>query len=302
MTIFIIFILFAAVLFLSAKLFNMKRQIRNITGQLENQKTHNGYLLSIDLADNDVEEMAVQVNEMLAKMQRIKADAHKKEAEIKSSIAVMSHDMRTPLTSVIGYLQLAEKNCREEETLQNIRIAKERADYCNKLIHDFFELSAAESGACQLKMQKVDISALLCEQILANYPNFEKKKITPVFEQKDKTFYVQADRELLERVIQNLISNSIKYSSGTVVFQLVREEEETAPAHEGGSIILTIANSIEQPVDAEKIFDRFYRADGARSLDGSGLGLYICRLFLERMGGTVSAECKEGMFVIRAEL
>lgn len=301
-TVFLILILFTAVFFLSVKLYSIKKQLQDISWQLKNQGEQDTHPLSIDFVDVDVVDMTVQINAMIEKMQLLHAQSRRKEAEIKSSIALISHDMRTPLTSVIGYLQLAEKSCKEKETLENIRIAKERADYCNKLVQDFFELSAAESEAYEFNMQKVDISALLCEQILADYPNFEKKKITPVFEQKDKAFYVQADVELLKRVLQNLITNSINYSSGTVVFQLSDEKGKEDFGKDADSVVLTISNSVKQQIDAEKVFDRFYRADSARSTGGSGLGLYICRRFIENMGGRIWAECGNGRFVISMKL
>lgn len=294
MTGFIIFILFAAVLFMSVKIYSVKKQIRNISEQLEKRETHCSYPIFIDFVDKDVEKMAVCINGMLEEMQNTEVKYRKKEAEIKSSIAVISHDMRTPLTSVIGYLQLAERNIKDEENLKNIRIALERAGYCNKLINDFFELSAAESGGYEPDMQKVNISAFLCEQILVNYPNFESKGITPVFEQQDETVYVRADKVLLERVISNLISNCIKHASGTIDFEL----------HDANTdkVALTVSNYIENPVDTNKIFDRLYREDASRSADGSGLGLYICKRFIEDMGGEIFAECRDNMLIITVRL
>lgn len=291
----VIFILCCVLLFLAVQLFDMKRQLRKIAEQLRSQLTRDENTpLSIEFIDRDINEMTILVNEMLERIQQTQAEAGKSEAALRASIALISHDMRTPLTSVIGYLQLAKKNCKDADTLRNIQIAEERAGYCNKLINDFFELSVADSGEYSLHMEKLDIGEILCEQILASYPNFEQKKITPEFEQAGRAIYINGDAELLERALQNLISNSIKYSSDRIVFSL-SEQVQT------GVVILKISNSVKQTIDTEHVFDRFYREDTSRSADGTGLGLYICRKFIQDMGGSIRALCENGVFTVEAK-
>ena len=293
--IFIIFILCWALLFLTMRLFNMKRQLRKITKQLHCQlERQEDAPLSIEFIDRDIEGMTILVNRMFERIQLTQAEAGKSEAALRASIALISHDMRTPLTSVIGYLQLAEKNCTDADTLKNIRIAEERAKYCNRLVNDFFELSVADSGEYSIHMEKIDISEMLCEQILANYPNFEQKKITPEFAQAGRAFYIDGDVELLERALQNLISNSIKYSSGRIVFSLSEQSQKE-------TVVLKVSNSVKRTIDTEHVFDRFYREDAARSTDGTGLGLYICRKFIEDMGGSIKASCVDEVFTVEAE-
>ena len=132
---------------------------------------------------------------------------------------------------------------------------------------------------------------MVCEEILANYPTFEKKGITPLFEQANDDIQVCADRKLLVRVIQNLISNGIKYSTGKMEFAVT----------EGQCVILDISNSISENLDTAKIFDKFYRADASRKGEGAGLGLYICRKLVEEMNGKISADKKNGTLTISIE-
>lgn len=293
--IFIIFMLCCALLFLIVQFLSMKRQLRRITKQLYRQlERQEDVPLSIEFIDRDIDEMTALVNEMFERIQLTQAEAGKSEAALRASIALISHDMRTPLTSVIGYLQLAEKNCTDADTLKNIRIAEERAKYCNRLVNDFFELSVADSGEYSIHMERIDIGEMLCEQILANYPNFEQKKITPEFAQAGKAFYIAGDAELLERALQNLISNSIKYSSGRIVFSLSEQSQKE-------TVVLKVSNSVKRAIDTEYVFDRFYREDAARSTDGTGLGLYICRKFIEDMGGSIRAFCENEVFTVEAE-
>lgn len=281
----IIVILIMVVSFLILKLYLVKHQMRKIVKQLEEPGEN---FISVDFVDRDLETVALKINENIDLLQRAKAEAVKGEQAMKSSVSMISHDMRTPLTSVIGYLQLAEKNCREKETLQDIKIALDRAKYSNKLVDDFFELSVIESNQYTPVVEKVNICEVVCEEILANYLEFEKKGITPLFEQADDVICVWADRKLLMRVIQNLISNGIKYSAGDMKFSVTQ----------GDKVVLSISNAISQFIDVERIFDKFYRADVSRSSEGMGLGLYICRKFIEEMQGNISAYSKEDMLTI----
>lgn len=273
----IIFILIIVVSFLIVKLCMLKRQLREMSLQLHEQEEGT---VSVDFVDKDLEELALHINEKLELLQKTKVDAAQNEQSMKTAISMISHDMRTPLTSVIGYLQLAEKSCADEETLQDIRIALERAKYSNKLVDDFFELSVVDSNQYTPVMEKINICDMVCEEILAHYLAFEKRGISPCFEQSDEEIYVWADRKLLSRVIQNLISNSIKYSTGKIEFLITENTDVT----------LTVTNSVSEEIDTERIFEKFYRTDASRKGDGAGLGLYICRKLVEEMGGDISAE------------
>lgn len=284
----IIVILIIVVSFLIIKLCLVKQQLRKMAEQMERQDE--GFV-SVDFVDKELEAVASNINEKLELLQKVKVDAAKNEQAMKTSISMISHDMRTPLTSVIGYLQLAEKNCKEDEILQDIRIALDRAKYANKLVDDFFDLSVVDSDRYTPVMETVNICEMVCEEILANYLAFEKKGITPLFEQADNEILVWADRKLLVRVIQNLISNGIKYSTGKMEFVIT----------EGEKVTLSISNSILESIDTEKIFDKFYRADASRKGEGAGLGLYICWKLVEEMNGNISACCCEGLLTIKIE-
>lgn len=284
----IILILIVAVSFLSVKLCLVKRQLRKIADQMHEQAE--GFV-SIDFVDKNLEEIALKINKNQERLQKIKVEATKNKQAMETSISMISHDMRTPLTSIIGYLQLAEKSCTDETTLQDIRIALDRAKYANKLVDDFFELSVVDSKQYAPVMEKVNLCEVVCEEILANYFKFEKKGITPLFEQADNEIQVWADRKMLARVVQNLISNGIKYSTGQMEFVIT----------EGKDVTLAISNSTMKPVDVEKIFDKFYRADASRKGEGAGLGLYICRKLVEEMKGKISAQNMKDKLTITIE-
>ena len=193
---------------------------------------------------------------------------------------------------MIGYLQLAEKNCKEGEILQEIRIALERAKYCSRLVNDLFEVSVIDLGTDAPDFENVNLCQVVCEEILAAHPQFEDRGITPIFEQADEDIFVWADPRQLTRVVQNLISNAVKYSAGKVDFSVIQ----------GKRVLLVVTNDLCREVDAGRIFERFYQGDVSRGSGGSGLGLYICRRFVENMGGGIWAECEDGMLAVKVEL
>lgn len=285
----IILILFTAVIIFAGKYCKLKKQMKSVARQLSAEGTR---LVTLEFVDKDLEAVVLEINELLEKIQQTIIKSNASSAALKSSIADISHDMKTPLTSVIGYLQLAKKECKDGKIQEIIDICLERTCYCNMLINDFFELSVLESQGCEPKLERVDAAGILCEQILANYPIFEEKGITPHFENSDKTVMAFADPNLLNRVIQNLISNGVKYTSGDISFHICQEN---------GHVIMAVSNPVNDYIDVDHIFDRFYTQDKARS-KGSGIGLYICRQFIEAMGGNISAEMEGNCLVIKVVL
>lgn len=288
---FIIFILFAAALFFAGKYRMLKNQLKSICTQLKDGHTR---LVSVELLDKDIEAVAFEINRLLENIQQTVIKSNASAAALKSSIADISHDMKTPLTSVIGYLQLAKKGGCDEKTEEIINICLERAVSCNALINDFFELSLFEAQGCKVLLEKVDAAGIICEQILMNYPAFEKKGITPHFENSDQAVMVIADSGLLNRVIQNLISNGVRYTQGDIFFSICKEN---------GRALITVRNPVppHAQIDVSHIFERYYTQDKSRSR-GSGIGLFLCRQFVEAMGGSICAQAEEGSIWIQVGL
>ena len=278
-----------AVIFLGWKLALVKGQMKKLTAQMREQKES---FLSVEFVDKDLEMLVTELNELIDSVKEVRAEAGRDQESLRASISMISHDMRTPLTSVIGYLQLAEKNCKEEESLQEIQIALERAKYCSRLVNDLFEVSVIDLGTDAPDFENVNLCQVVCEEILAAHPQFEERGIRPVFGQADEDILVRADRRQLTRVVQNLISNAVKYSAGKVDFSVTQ----------GKRVSLIVTNDLCREVDTRKIFDKFYQGDVSRGSGGSGLGLYICRRFVENMGGEIRAECEDGKLTVKVEL
>ena len=289
---YVVIILIALVLFLSAKLLLVKSQMKKVIGEMRNNPDKRQ--MNVDFVDGDLQDMIVEVNRLYEDIMQIKADGKEEERKMKESISMISHDMRTPLTSIIGYLQIAEKTEDRIEMTSNIEISLERARYLNKLVNEFFELSLIESDQVDIKSERVNLSEVICEEILAESPEIDKKGLEPSFEQAEQNIYVKADKKRLVRIIQNLISNAVKYSEKKLDFKIDSGSE--------GKLILSITTDSGVKIDVDRIFDRFYKQDSSRTQGGAGLGLYICKRFAEMMGGNISAEQDEENFIIKLEL
>ena len=288
----IIIILIALVLFLSVKLFLLKKEIRRVAREMKENEDRRH--MNINLVDGDLQKMISEVNTLYEEILKIKTETMKEEDRIKESVSMISHDMRTPLTSIIGYLQVAEKSEDAEEKKQNIEIALERAKYLNRLVNDFFEISLIDSEQVEMNIENVNLCEIICEEILAESPEIDRKGIQPVFEQSEENIFVNADKKKLIRVIQNLISNAVKYSEKKLEFNIESKDD--------GYINLRIISDSVSKIDTDRIFDRFVKGDSARSNGGAGLGLYICKSFIQMMGGDIRAEQDESGFVILLSL
>ncbi|MBR6256041.1 MAG: HAMP domain-containing histidine kinase [Lachnospiraceae bacterium] len=276
------------ILFLLIRLIAVKKELRRVTKLMsENKENAN---INVDFVDGDLQEMIVEVNRLYAEIGRIRFEGKEEEKTIRESISMISHDMRTPLTSIIGYLQIAERSEDKEEVLQNVEIALERAKYLNRLINDFFEISLIESGNVSIKEEKINLSEIICEEILAESPEIDRKGIEPVFEQADSDIFVTADRKMLGRIVQNLTSNAVKYSTGKLEFKIEKSDDKT---------VLYMISSTDKKIDTDRVFDRFYKEDSSRTGGGAGLGLYICKCFAEQMGGDIAVSQEGEEFEIR---
>ena len=289
---YVIIILSIIVLLLLVRLLALKIEMKRVVREMKDNPENNQ--MNCDFIDADLQNMIVEVNNLYDHVRQIKVDGKNDEKQIKESVSMISHDMRTPLTSIIGYLQVAQKSKDGEEKEANIDIALDRARYLNNLVNDFFEISLIESDQVNISLEKVNLCELICEEILAESPEIDKKGIEPKFPQAEENIFVNADRPKLVRVIQNLMSNAVKYSNKRLDFYIENGNMET--------VTLKIQTDSFEDVDTDKIFDRFYQKDSSRTKGGAGLGLYICKEFVERMGGTISAAQEENTFEIILKL
>ena len=290
--IFIEIILSLATAFLILKLVGLYVQIHRITKQLDDfisERTHK--ILDVSLSDPFLESMAANINRSIYLQEKMRINEDQRERAIRDDIANISHDLRTPLTAMIGYLSLSKE---EKDFLQKslyIDIALQKAMSLQSLVDNFFEMSYIDSDACQIQLISLDLNKIIRDELLASYCEFENHSITPLIELPEHPVMILGNELAIERIIQNLIANAISYSTGQIEVCLKMKGE-------GAELIVRNSSHFISDQEREKIFDRFYRASTERISGHAGLGLYIAKQLILKQGGSVRSDYKDGMFAI----
>ena len=230
---------------------------------------------------------AVSVGMSRAVNERMKSERFKTEL-----ITNVSHDLKTPLTSIVSYVDLLKKEPTEsEQAREYIEVLDRQSQKLKKLTTDLVDASKASSGALPVNLEKIDLGELLRQSAGEYTEKFAAASITPVLNAPEGETYVTADGRLLWRVLDNLLGNAVKYAqSGTRLYlELTPGETET---------VLTLKNISREPLNipAEELMERFVRGDGSRHTDGSGLGLSIANSLMELMGGKLTLTLDGDLF------
>ncbi len=283
-------------LFLLIRSIALKKEIRSVTEQL--QELHQGKTQKkIDLTfyDKDLEKLTKEVNDQIDVTKQAISKKQRTENELKQAIANISHDIRTPMTSILGYIQFLElEDLNPEERTEYTKTIKSGALRLKVLLEDFFELSTIESADYPLKIESIKLNRLIQEVLVGFYEEFNKTQIKPVIHVPKDDIYILADSSAVKRIIENLVTNAISHSTGGISFTLEKSLS---------CVQLTISNPAPQlkEEDLFYIFNRFYKADQTRKGKGTGLGLSIAKSLMQKMDGNLSAELKENRLLMKCE-
>ena len=277
-----------AVIFLT-RLFFIKKELRSMTNTLKNDvNQRNNQKLDIQLIDKNIEELAFEINHLIEHIAQANIDKARTENELKQAISNISHDLRTPLTSIIGYIQFLElSEITTAEREHYLIIVKNKTKRLQTLVNDFFELSVIDSNDYHLSPQLVKMNHLTWEILVGFYDQFNKKKMEPTICIQREEIQIMADESAIKRVMENLINNALNHASGNISITLKRQTS---------SVIFMISNDVENlsQQDIPLLFDRFYTTNYHRSEKGTGLGLSIAKTLMLKMSGSLQAELKEG--------
>ena len=255
--------------------------------------------------DDEFADMAENLNNMVEELRQLMDRERESERTKNELITNVAHDLRTPLTSIIGYLELLSGPVKLNEEMQKkyLDITYKKSKRLQKLIEDLFGFTKLNYGKISMKVSKVDIVKLLSQMLEEFYPNFMEKNLAYELQSNVTAKVITADGNLLARLFDNLIGNAIKY---------MRAEEPSFISMRikdvGDSIQVEIEDNGKgiSNKDLPYIFDRFYRADASRNsaAGGSGIGLSIVKKIIEDHGGKIWATSKENVgtvmyFVLR---
>ena len=251
-------------------LFSWKRQICEITKQIsENRK------LRISLSNKHIEKLAGIINEKNDLERRAKLQILQEKEQLKQSIANISHDLRTPLTSIQGYLVLLKSCQNKEEQEHYFSIIQAKADYLTELLQIFYDLSLIDSEDYILEVEKLDINRIVTDCLIDKYS--ELKKLTPTVKTENAPVWITGNTVACKRIIENLITNAIRYSNDYVEIVI------------DANGIFTVKNTTSElnNIDINMLFQKFYTVDTSRSNGNTGLGLYIVKELLNKIDGGI---------------
>jgi len=274
-------ILALAVVILLARLWLLRRSLDEIVQQLGerlSQDTNSPIFLST--RDAHARRLAAELNIHLKELRRQRQRFQQGDTELKNAITNISHDLRTPLTAIQGYLDLLEREEQPENTRRYLDSIQNRMEAMTRLTEELFRYSLA-ADLPELKLEPVDLRRCLEESLVSFYAAMVQRGITPEISMPEGPVVRSLDPSAASRIFGNIISNALKYSGGD--FAVTLDENGTA-------VFSNTARGLD-PVSAAQLFDRFYTVETGQG--STGLGLSIARLLTERLGGTIQAEYRE---------
>ena len=230
-------------------------------------------------------------NKVLEEIREERISYEQREKEFQKQIENISHDLRTPLTVILGYLRILKKHpqagpAKDPELADTLRILEQKAERMNTLVNQFYDYSRLCAGDFKMEMEKTDLSRVLRESLMENFRILEEAHLKVEADIPSHPLWIMGNQSALERIFLNMFQNGGRYAE--TVFQIAVKEEKQEV-----SISFTNDTKKLSPEDVPRLFDRFYIQDSSRSQGGTGLGLTVARSLAEEMGGTLEVSVPE---------
>jgi len=282
----IIGILLLIIFVLLAKVYFLRKSAQEIRDAFRNRlAADTNTLIDISTRDPYMRRLAADINTELRLLRQQRQKYLNGDRELKEAVTNISHDLRTPLTAICGYLDLLDKEDKSENTFRYLSLIGNRVDAMKQLTEELFRYSVILSTG-ELVLESVCVNGVLEESIAAFYGALTSRNIQPEIHITENRIERQLNREALGRVFSNILNNALKYSDGDLEVFL----------HDDGEIIFSNTASRLNEVQVGKLFDRFFTVEAARN--SNGLGLAISKTLVEQMGGTIQAKSEEGRLYI----
>ena len=285
---------FAAILYM-VRFYRLRANLRREAKELEEigQNPEENRILHISFPDKEAESSLEAVNAYILVMRKEKITYRNRERELRAQIENISHDLRTPLTAIIGYLELLDVSGMDEENLEMVKNISGKARSLQRLIGNFYDLSRLELNDYRLQPERLDVSRFAREIALTFYQQFEERGLAvQLTDISAEAMFICADTGAMERIFSNMFQNALRYAKSYFCLRVFRD---------GGKICLSFENDTDalRAEDVEHLFERFYMTQKSRTTEGSGLGLTISKLLAEAMGGSAEASLEQGVLRIR---
>ena len=277
----IIGILFLIIFVLLAKVYFLRKSAQEIAEAFrERLAADTNTLIDISTRDLYMRKLAADINTQLRLLRKERHRYQQGDLELKEAVTNISHDLRTPLTAINGYLDLLESEEKNENVQRYLSQIQNRTEVLKNLTEELFRYSVVTSSQ-ELKTERMDVVRALEESLLSFYAVMQEKGIHLEIDLPEEPVFRELDAGATSRIFSNIISNALKYSDGDLSVVMDRS----------GSIIFSNTAHKLNTVTVGRLFDRFYTVEASRN--ATGLGLSIAKLLIERMGGSITAtfEC-----------
>ena len=282
----IIGVLMVVIFVLFLKLHLMRKSILEIMEAFQDRlAADTNTLIDVSSRDPYVCQLAAAINDQLRLLRRQRHKYLHGDRELKEAVTNISHDLRTPLTTICGYMDLLQKEEKNENVIRYLSLIENRVESMKQLTEELFRYSVILSAG-EMAMETVYVNGVLEESIAAFYGALTSRNIRPQISITDKRIEKQLNRDALSRVLGNILNNALKYSDGDLQIAL----------QDDGTIIISNTASKLNDVQVGRLFDRFFTVEAARN--SSGLGLAIAKNLVEQMGGSIAASYHNGVLSI----
>ena len=276
------------IIVLIIKIDRMQRSVKNIASDFaERLITDTNTLIDTASRDKYIRQLANEINRQLRKLREQRHRFEQGDSELKNAVTNISHDLRTPLTAIWGYLDLLEEEKMSESVAKYIEMIRNRAELLSQLTEELFRYSVILAEGKELTKEPVVLNGVLEESIAAFYAVLTERGIAPEIRMPHKKVIRVLDCSALSRVFSNLLNNALKYSDGDLEITL---------SENGEMDFVNQASGLDE-VQVGKLFDRFYTVEAARK--STGLGLSIAKTLVEQMGGSITAQYEKERLKIR---
>lgn len=289
-------ILFIIIIILLIIIWNYQRQVKDICRQLAFLKENDSnMMITRQIHIGGIGELVDLLNEILKERKKERKIYLEKEQAIADTYTNLSHDIRTPLTSLDGYVQLLSESRDEKEQEYYLEIVRERIASLKDMLEELFTYTKLKNESYQLILTECELNWILKETLFSYYEDWLRLGIEPEFKIEQQPLHVLADDKALRRVIQNIIKNGMDHGSRKVKISLEKTQK---------AAVLVFQNEVENTMEIEpgRVFERFYKADKARSRNSTGLGLSIAKEFVIKMDGEIWAELDGNWFSINIKI
>lgn len=278
-----------------------RRQIAVICRRLAFiRKEKSNMKISCDTPLKSINKLTDELNALIDKYRKIEKLSELREKEMKSTITNLSHDIRTPLTSLDGYFQLLTQAESEEELDKYTKVIQTRISALKDILEELFTYTKLQNAEYELPLEHVSLNKAVCDSIFLFYGELKTRGIEPQISLTEEPIVINGNEESLHRVFHNVIKNALEHGNlqdnSKPAIHITLDKKEN-------SAVFKCSNKTNdsENIDVSQVFDRFYKSDGARTQISTGLGLSIAKELTLRMKGNISASLNNDIFTVKIE-